>query len=168
MWLNTAGNWFFRQREDDGDGLHLGDDDQARGAGCTDDIAHVNLAKADDAGDGRGDVGVVHVDLRLLNGGAVGSKRSNGLAGSGFLRLGRFLRDDSRGVQLVVTLRLHLGERGIGLISRQIALRDGKRRKVGLRVDLNERLALANALALLEVDLRMICPSTRLFRVTVL
>ena len=78
------------QGKDDGDGLYLGDDDQAGGAGCGDDVADVNLTQADDAVDGRGDACVVEADAGLLNGSTVCGQGADGLAGRCFLRLRLF------------------------------------------------------------------------------
>ena len=140
------------QGEDDGDGLDLGHQNQARGIGGVDDVAWVDGADADGAVDGRGDVSVGDVDLGGLNGGLVGLESSGGLSGVRDLELLALPGDDSGLVEGSVTAGLgrHVG--GVGFVPGELAFGLGDRCLVGAGVDLGEELALPDRLALADVD----------------
>ena len=57
------GDIVFGDGEDHGDGLHLRDDHQGGGAGGRGQVAGIDQAQTDAAGDGRGDVGKAQLHL---------------------------------------------------------------------------------------------------------
>ena len=150
-----------RQGEDDGDGMDLGDDDEAGRVRGMDDVAGVDEAQTDDTIDGRINFGVAEVDACGFDGGLISFDGAGGLTLVGDLKLLGLLGDDAglieRGVALGLGLRvlevgLVLGERADGLIERGL---------VGAGIDLKKELALPDGLAFLEVHLQELAVNAR-------
>ena len=117
-----------------------------------DDVADVDLAKADDAVDRRRDRRVSELGLRRLDGALVGVDRSLEMIDLGLLQVDVLLRLEILGRKVVNRaksfwaldqLRLIVGLLGHGLIEHGFERR---------RVDLRQHVALADLLALAEVD----------------
>ena len=154
----------FRQREDDGDGMDLRDDDEAGGVRGVDDVAGIDETQTDDAVDGRVDLGVAEVDARGFDGGLIGLDGAGGLTLVGDLELLLLLGDDAGFIERGVALGLSLHVLEVGLVLGESA--DGlvERGLVGTRIDLEEELALPDGLAFAEVHLQELAVDARVQR----
>ncbi len=140
-----------RKREEDGDGIELGDHHDPAGVAGADQVAGVDEAHAGDAVDRRDDPGVVEVEARALDGRAI--------HGDGSLQLAdrrRRVVEGRSGVELpvpedlvpglvqarVLELRRVAGQRPLRLVELDLE-RPG--------VDLGEELALLDGVPFLEV-----------------
>ena len=141
-----------RQRENHRARLDLGQHRERIGIGGVDDVADVDLAKADDAVDRCHDRRISELGLRRLDGALVGVDRSLEMIDLGLLQvdvllgleiLGRERREPRKILLGIDQLRLIVGLLGHGLIE------DGLERR---RVDLRQHVALVDLLALAEVD----------------
>ena len=140
----------FRQGENHRDGLHLRDHRQGRGSGGLHHVARIDQPQTDPAGDRSGDV----ADTRPAPGRIApcpgrslpcpASCRTS-FSWSSIICLAMALRAQRGAVALEIHLRL--GEHVF--VSLQRALRLQQRRPVGARIDINQRIAFVDALALL-------------------
>ncbi len=151
------------QGEDHRNRLRLRDDDDAaRQVRRRHIIAGVDLAQPDPAGDRRGDVTIdevefLRVDLRLVDPDLRPVLR-DGID----LVVARLRRDRVLRRQGVVALEIDLGASERGLILGELRLVLLQRHLVGPRVDLGEKVALLDVLALLEADRHQIAADLRL------
>jgi len=98
-------------REDDGDGLELGDDQHGILIGGVYDVALVDEAKTDASGDGGGNVAISDLELGVVNGGLVRPNRAFELNRRRLLRVHLLLRHGTGYLQqifeaLIVELRV--------------------------------------------------------------
>ena len=99
----------FRNGEDHGDGLQLGDDGQGRGGGGYGEVARIDQAETDAAVNGRGDVGVSQLYLVVLQGALVGFDRALVLQDELLLVVQGLFRDRVARPGILVALEVHFG-----------------------------------------------------------
>ena len=141
-----------RQRENHVARFYLGQHRERIDIGGVDDVADVDLAKADDAVDRCYDRRIGELSLRRLDGALVGVDRGLEMIDLGLLQIDVLLRIEILGLQggearkillRIDQLRLIVRFLGDGLIE------DGFERR---RIDPRQHVALAHLLALAEVD----------------
>ena len=148
-----------RHAEDDGDGAHLRDADDAVGVGLLDDVALVDGADAGSPVDRRNDSGVGEIGARAVDGGLVGLQLRLELRDGGTLRVGLLLGDGVRLGQPRIALQVALGilqqRLVLGLLGEGLV----ELRLVGGGVDLGEDIAFLDLLPILNISFWS-CPST--------
>ena len=141
----------FGEREVHRDGAELVDDQSLRRI-RGDQVTRVNLAQTHLAVDRRLDVAVDDIELGGLDRCLIGFDGAHKLPQVGLHGVGLFLGDDSLIVERLVTVELRLVVLQLGLVARKLALRLIERRLIGPRIDGHQLGALADVLALAEVD----------------
>ncbi len=146
------GEELLRHREADPDRVHLLDDDE-RGVVGLHDVAGVDAEAAGAAGERRADRAVAEIEIRALDGGAIGGHRGGergGVRAPGFVVFGGdvlLLR------QVGVAGGVGGGVVGQRLVACELRLGGVEGCPEGARVDREEQVAAADLLALDEVDL---------------
>ena len=114
-----------------------------------DDVADVDLAQPCDAGDRRLDGGVIELGLRVLDRRRVGRDLRRELRDGGALRVG--LLPGREFAELGEALQIEVGVGEIGLVLDLLGLGLIERGLERPRIDLDQRVALLDDLAFLEM-----------------
>jgi len=142
----------FWDGEDHGDGLNLRDNGEREISGRLHDVAGIDETQADPSGDWRDDVAIVHLDLIELDHAFVEFQSALLLENDFFLIVESLFRDGVAVPGIVITLEVHLclGEKIGVAFERTLCLKQGG--LVGAGVNVNQRIAFADELALLVMD----------------
>ena len=142
----------FGDGEDHGDGLNLRDDGEGETAGGLHDVARIDEAQANSAGDRRDDVAIVDLNLIEAHYALVDFDGALLLEDEFFLIVESLLGNGVAVPGVVITLEVHLGlGEKIGVaFERALGLEKGC--LVGAGVDVDQRIAFANELAFFVVD----------------
>jgi hypothetical protein len=118
---HERGQLVLGQREDDVDGLELRDDGEPGRVGRVDEVARIDAAEADPAGDGRRHAAVDEVQLRGVDLALVDDERGLVLADEGHLRVELLLRDRVFLRESAVARHVDLRVREERLIARELS-----------------------------------------------